>query len=125
MRKFYFLVLLLLFILTSCENKITEEYLIGGEWVAIAGYKDGEVKGDPNCDPFEKGNEFKSEDTVYNRTYGEDVRYEIIDDGFEIVFIFKNIGTYRYQIKMISNNELVLEGIGVGSEGHSCYMERK
>jgi len=47
------LIILLPFLLTSCNQKADEEYLIGGNWIATAGYEDGEIKGEPNCHFFE------------------------------------------------------------------------
>lgn len=67
--KRFFIIIVLPFILVTCGETISEEELIGGEWVASAGYEDGEVSGEENCFPFEKGNQFKSEDTVYNTSF--------------------------------------------------------
>ena len=124
-NRIYLLILLLLF-LTACNNKVTEEDLIGGAWIATAGYKDGDAQGKPNCHPFEEGIEFKNVDTVYNESFKENFTYFLseIDKGTEIAFDLPGPGIYRFQIKLISEEEMVLEGVGL-SEGRSCYLERQ
>jgi len=44
MRNKLLLLIFSLFLLTSCNKKADEEYLIGGNWIATAGYEDGVVK---------------------------------------------------------------------------------
>src|SRR5699024_10175950 len=68
-----------LILLAACNTQVTEAELIGGEWIAKAAYEDGEIKGEPNCYPFEEGFEFKNEDTVYNTTFAENFSYELVE----------------------------------------------
>ena len=127
MRELKFsLIFLVCIILIGCTSKVTEEDLIGGAWIATAGYKDGDIQGKPNCHPFEEGIEFKYVDTVYNESFKENFTYFLseIDKGTEIAFDLPGPGIYRFQIKLISEEEMMLEGVGL-SEGRSCYLERK
>src|SRR5699024_6168920 len=127
MKRFYILIFLL-FILTACgDEELTYKDLIGGTWVATAGYEDGKAKGEPNCYPFEDGSEFEDENTVYNAAFDRDVESSLYeqDCDFHIYFIGPQLG-YGYQIKKISENEIVIKGLKSGSfEDHSCYLERK
>ena len=127
MKRIYILVFLLFF-LTACGQHVTEEDLIGGIWVATAGYKDGEAKGEPNCFPLEEGNKFKNGDTVYNATFDRDFEYWLYEykGNHEIHFEDSNPGEYNYQIKKISDDEIVLQGLDYStSKGRACYLERK
>jgi len=119
------LLIVLIILLAACNKQVTEEELSGGEWVAKAAYEDGEIIGEPNCYPFEEGFKFKDEDTVYNTTFAEDFSYELIETkkGTEIVFHLSGPGVYRYDIKILTEDELVMEGLGL-AEGESCYVER-
>ena len=95
--------------------------------MATAGYEDGEAKGEPNCYPFEEGSKFENENTVYNAAFDRDVEYSLYeqDGDFHIYFAGPTPG-YGYQIKKISENEIVIKGLKSGSfEDHSCYLERK
>lgn len=129
MKKFYTL-FLLLFFLTACGQNVTEEdFLVGGTWVAIAGYEDGKAKGEPNCHPLEEGSEFRNENTVYNASFDRDFDYWLYeDDGVSKIHFgdSKTGGSYNYQIKKISDDEIVLVGLDYSiSKGNSCYLERK
>ncbi|MGY0691371.1 hypothetical protein ACW2QC_01105 [Virgibacillus sp. FSP13] len=122
MKKF-FIIFPILFMLIGCSQKVTEEDLIGGNWTATAGYEDEEIGGEPNCYPFEEGIEFKDEVTAYNETYERDFEYDIRDKGSKITFLDKS-RSYSYQIKKISQDEIVLEGLNF-QEGRACTLERK
>lgn len=129
MKKTY--ILIPLFILfTACSQNVTEEdFLIGGTWLATAGYEDGEAEGKPNCRPLEEGLTFKDKDTVYNETLGRDIEYVLneTDEGSEI-YVADPVtgGSYNYQIKKIGGDEITLEGLDYSiSKGNSCYLERE
>ena len=128
MRNKLLLIIFSLFLLTSCSQKADAEYLIGGNWIATAGYEDGEIKGVPNCHFFEEGLEFKDEDTVYNASFDEDFDYRLSNQNkeTEITFGSPNLGfdAYSYNIHVISENEMAFEGVYL-IEGWSCYLERK
>jgi len=126
MRNKLLLIIFSLFLLTSCSQKADAEYLIGGNWIATAGYEDGEVKGEPNCHFFEEGLEFKDEDTVYNASFDEDFDYRLSDRNklTEISLIHPGGSSFSYNIHVISENEMGFKGLYSG-EGESCYLERK
>ncbi|MBP1970600.1 hypothetical protein J2Z83_002736 [Virgibacillus natechei] len=127
MKKTYLLTFsLLIFVLGGCTEEITEENLIGGNWVAIAGFQDGEVVGDPNCSPFEEGIEFKDEDTVFVETHDRDYEYWLYeaDNGFEIMFNDTGSGIYSYEISILGENEIGITGKGDFQSEESCYLER-
>jgi len=126
MKRFYILIFLL-FILTACgDEEVTHKDLIGGTWVATAGYEDGEAKGEPNCYPFEEGSEFEDENTVYNTSYERKFDYNINEFDGGLMIEFEGPILYSYQIKKISENEIIIKGLKSGSfEDHSCYLERK
>lgn len=100
MKKIFTPILFIL-ILIGCSQKVTEEVLIDGTWIATSGYEDGEEKGDPDCYPFEEGIQFK-EDTVFVETSGKDIEYLIYEIDSTITF-FHNL-SYSHEIKKISNN---------------------
>src|SRR5690625_4750568 len=125
MRNKLLLIIFSLFLLTSCSQKADAEYLIGGNWIATSGYEDGEIKGVPNCHFFEEGLEFKDEDIVYNTSFDEKFSYHLSDRDkvTEITFTSPNLGIYRFNIHVISENEMGFEGVGL-AESKSCYLER-
>ena len=127
-NKFLLIIIffLFLFVLTSCTQKADAEYLTGGNWIATAGYEDGEAKGEPNCHFFEKGLEFKDKETVYNASFEEEFTYSLSDRNklTEVTFIQRDRITFTYNIHVISENEMGFEGLYSG-EGESCYLERK
>jgi len=126
MRNKLLLLIFLLFLLTSCSQKADAEYLIGGNWIATAGYEDGEIKGVPNCHFFEEGLEFKDEDTVYNADFDIDFNYRLSDKNkvTEIDFAHPNSGIFTYSIHVISENEIGLVLVNPNVD-KSCYLERK
>ncbi len=91
MRKYslLFVISILLIILGGCNKLVTTDDLIGGKWVPKSGYKDGETSGDPVCPPYDKGLEFKDEETVYVESGDKDFRYGLreSDDGMIINFL--------------------------------------
>ncbi len=127
MRNKFLLIIcfLFLFVLTSCTQKADAEYLIGGNWIATAGYEDEEAKGEPNCH-FEEGLEFKDEGTVYNASFDKELDYRLSDRNkeTEITFLSEESSEYRYNIHIVNENEMGLEGAGL-SEKKSCYLERE
>ncbi|WP_106496239.1 hypothetical protein [Lentibacillus sp. Marseille-P4043] len=132
MKKIY-LIIPLLFILIGCRQEITEQDLIGGNWIGTAGYEDGEAKGEPNCYPFQDGIKFKDGNTVYVETRGRDFEY-YLSENEEGKITFRDSGPdessndmgavlFHYQLKIINEDGLVLKGRGL-REGQSCYLER-
>src|SRR5699024_11815145 len=126
MRIKLLLLTVFLCLFTACSQQADEDYLIGGNWIATAGFEDGEVSGEPNCNFFEKGLEFKEDQTVYNADWDEDFDYRLSDRNniTEITFLSDRAGVFSYNIHVISENEMALEGANL-SEGKSCYLERK
>lgn len=121
MRKVITLILFLL-MLMGCSQKMTEEALIEGNWIATSGYEDGEEKGDPNCYPFEEGIQFKDEDSVFVETFDRDFEYIFSKKDSTITF-FNNSRIYSYDIKKISEDKIVFIGLS-SYEGRSCVLER-
>lgn len=126
MRNKFLILIFSLFLLTSCNQKADEEYLTGGNWIATAGYEDGEAKGEPNCHYFEEGLEFKDEETVYNTSFDQEFDYTLYDNDneTEISFYAPNLGVYNYIIHVINENEMGLEIADPDIE-LSCYLERE
>jgi len=122
MKRFLLLFSLIL-VLIGCSQNITDKYLIGGKWIGTAGYVDGKTEGEPNCYPFQDGIEFKDDDTVYVETYERDFEYLLNKKGVELTF-FDISRSYSYQIKMVDEDQLALERLGV-SEDNACILERK
>lgn len=128
MPKLSYLLPLLLLLLIGCSSNVTGEDLIGGNWVATAGYKDGKPVGEPYCrDIFTGGLEFKGEGIVHGKEFDEE--YEYIIEEWEgktrIVFIRQGKFHHNYFIDKISNDEIGLTGSGEHFENQSCYLERK
>lgn len=94
MRKLglFLMISILIIILGGCNKLVTTDELIGGKWVPKSGYKDGEASGDPVCPPYDKGIEFKDEETVYVESGDKDFRYGLreSDDGMIINFFNPN-----------------------------------
>ncbi|HLR52655.1 MAG TPA: hypothetical protein VK072_07265 [Candidatus Avamphibacillus sp.] len=137
MKKILFCFFPFLF-LTACGQNVTEEdFLIGGTWVATAGYQDGEAEEESNCYPFQDGIEFIDKDTVFIETYGRDFEYQLSEnkEGPKIIFHDSGPGGesttshhssttfHRYQINMITEDEIAFEGQSL-AEGNTCYLER-
>ena len=127
-RKIIYFLLLSLLLLTGCDSKVTETYLVGGVWEEKVEYKDGEPVDEPSCiGYFTKGLEFQEDGIVYNEERNEDFEYELREwDGIPgIAFI--RPGNYRhiYYIEKISDDEIKLNGAGKIFENESCYLERK
>lgn len=128
MRKHYmfFVISILLIVLGGCNELITKEDLIGGKWVPKSGYKGGEPRGKPLCPPFDKGIEFKDEETVYVENGDKDFKYNLreSDDGMEVSFYNPNGELDILKIMIENENNLVLTGFG-DSEAFNCYFERE
>jgi hypothetical protein len=128
-RIFKFIPILVLFILMGCSGEeVAGEDLTGGNWVATAGFLDGTAEGEPNCYPFEEGIEFNGEDTVYVETFERDFEFWLSEDEgppTKLFFRDDSTGLYRYEITVLSENEMGLTGIGQFEEGRSCYLERE
>src|SRR5690625_2674328 len=120
------LLLMIVIIMGGCSNVITEDQLIGDRWVPKSGYKDGEATGEPLCPPFDKGIEFKDEETVYVESGNKDFRYHLreSDDGMEIIFYNPNGEIDFLKVFIENDDNLVLLGAGI-SENHNCYFERE
>lgn len=121
-KSVLFFSLFFFILLTGCSQRITEEDLIGGNWVATAGYEDGETGEEPNCYPFEDGLEFKDKEAAYNESFERNFEYILEEEGEKVTF-FDVSFTYSYQINKISENEIVLEGLYT-NEGEGCTLER-
>lgn len=116
---------IILMMLIGCGQKVTEEVLMEGTWIATSGYEDGEETSDPNCYPFEDGIDFKNDDTVFVQTYDRDFEYMFFEEDSTIRFL-DNTRSYIYEIIIIAENKIVLEGLSWSNqEGRSCVLERK
>src|SRR5699024_9240525 len=106
LKKMYIFTLLIF--LTACSQNVTEEdFLIGGTWVATAGYEDEEARGEPNCYPFEEGIEFTSDDSFYNATSDHDFEYWLYEhEGDSNIFFAGPTPGYGYRITKISEDEI-------------------
>ena len=128
MRKYglFFMISIVLIILGGCNELVTEDDLIGGKWVPVSGYKDGEATGEPLCPPFDKGIEFKDEETVYVESGDKDFRYHLreSDDGMEISFYNPNGELDILKIIIENEDNLALTGFG-DSKSFNCYFERE
>ncbi len=110
----------------GCSNVITEDQLIGDRWVTKSGYKDGEPSGDPVCPPFDKGLEFKDEETVYVEDVGRDFKYSLTEASYGMDINFFNPNGEWDFFEIIIENEDNLALIGSGdSESFNCYFERE
>jgi len=120
-KKVIFLLLFILVFLAACDEQVTNEYLIGGEWVAISGYEDGEIKGEPQC-PIIKGLKFMDQETVYIEHGDQDFEYNIEDSG--TIEFFAPSHYMAFETKIIDEDGMVIEGLAT-MEGEICYMERQ
>lgn len=128
MRKYslFFVISILSIILAGCNELVTTEDLIGGKWVPKSGYNDGEATGEALCPPFDKGIEFKDEETVYVESGDKDFRYSLreSDDGMEISLYNPNGELDIFKIIIENENNLALTGFG-DSKSYNCYFERE
>jgi|SRR5690625_3693824 len=128
LRRIIYFLLLLLVILTGCDSKVTEDYLVGGIWEEKVEYKDGEPVDEPSCiGYFTKGLEFKEDGIVHNEERNEDYEYELREwDGMPAINLIRP-GDYRhiYYIEKVSDDEIKLNGAGKIFANQSCYLERK
>jgi len=118
--------IVLLFFFLGETSKITEEDLIGGEWVATAGYKNGKAEGEPVCtDYLMEGLEFKQDGVAYGGKLDEKFEYSVkySEEGTKIIFITKN-SYYSYYIDKVSKDEIGLVGGLESLNNHSCYFKR-
>src|SRR5699024_5731633 len=124
MRKYplFSVVSILIVILIGCNELVTTDDLIGGKWVPKSGYKDGKTSGAPVCPPFDKGLEFKDEETVYVERRDKDFRYSLreSDDGMEISLYNPNGELDIFKIIIENENNLALTGFG-DSKSYNCY----
>jgi|SRR5690625_316649 len=113
-------------VMGSCGNVITEDQLIGGKWILINGYEDGEVGGDSVCPSFDEGMEFIDEEKVYVIAEEEEFVYRLreSDEGMEITFFNPNGVIDFYKITMENENGFGLNSSGV-SKTRNCYFERE
>src|SRR5690625_1206469 len=116
----------LIIILGGCNKLLTTDDLIGDRWVPKSGYKDGEASGEPVCPPFDKGLEFKDEETVYVESREKDFRYSLTEAsyGMDINFFNPNGEWDFFEIIIENEDNLALIGSGA-SESFSCYFERE
>jgi len=114
---------LLLSILIGCSKEVTEEDLIGGEWVATAGYKDGEPEGESDCTPsVNSGLGFKDEKTVFLKECESNFKYALEDRKEGLSIYFEGVVHRIYYIEKISEDEFGLKGT---YNDESCYFERQ
>lgn len=126
-RIFTFIPLLGLLILIGCEEEMAEEDLIGGNWIATAGFQDEDAVGETNCYPFEEGIEFNNENEAYIETFEREFEFALSNEnGPPTRLYLDNLkgALYRYEITMLSENEMGITGLGF-AEGRSCYLERQ
>jgi hypothetical protein len=120
---------LVLLILMGCAGEeVAGEDLTGGNWVATAGFQNGNAEGEPDCFPFEEGIEFNGEDSVYVESFEREFEFSLSEDdgpSTKLYMYDADQGLYRYEITMLSENEIGLTGMGRFEEGRSCYLERK
>src|SRR5690625_5196748 len=133
-KKIYLLIPVLL-LLVGCSPKLTEEYLVGGHWIPISSYEDGEEVGEPKCIPLDEGMEFKKDDIVFVEAFERDFEYILSEEDSNVIFrdtgpdldpkadLDYGAGYFRYDIKITSDNEMILMGLGL-LEGYNCTMER-
>ena len=124
----YSLLFSILICLVSCsKDDIPKEDLIGGEWIATAGYKDGKPEGEPYCSSsISSGIEFKDNETVYSEEYDRELSYwiEKSEEGPVIYFDGFDFGIYRsYYIEKVNEDEVGLSGDI--REEENCYLERQ
>ena len=118
--------IVLLFFYIGNSSKITEEDLIGGTWVATAGYKEGKLDGEANCtDYLMEGLKFKQDGVAYVGKLDEEFEYSVkySEEGTKIIFITKN-SYYSYYIDKISKDEIGLVGGLESLNNHPCYFKR-
>jgi len=126
-QKIMYLLFFILLILIGCSSKISEEDLIGGNWMAIAGYKDGKPEGEPYCKDFLIGGlEFKNKEVVHGYKFDEEYKYQLEErkKGTAIEIIRKD-RYYSYYIDKINEDEIGLVGANGFQEDESCYFERQ
>jgi len=119
-------VLFIIFLLLAgCSETITREYLLEGNWVAISGYKNGEVEGEPKCNLI-KGLNFKDEETVYVDHIEQDFEYTISDEteGRLELFSERLNMLMRLDTTIIDEDGMVIEG-AFSFDDQVCYMERQ
>src|SRR5690625_848449 len=129
MRKYslFFMISILLIILGGCNELVTTDDLIEGKWIPKSGYKDGKATNDkPACPPFDKGIEFKDEETVYVESGDKDFEYYLREAsyGMEINFLNPNGEFDFFEIIIENEDNLALIGSGA-SESYNCYFERE
>src|SRR5699024_6369984 len=80
---------------------ITEDQLIGGKWILINGYEDGEIGGDPVCPGYEEGMEFIDEEKVYVIAEEKEISYSLSesDEGMEIIFFIQMVKLTFLQLR--------------------------
>ncbi|WP_424475230.1 hypothetical protein [Oceanobacillus kimchii] len=124
MKRVIWLIIVLT-LLVGCEEIVTYDYLQEGKWIATAGYKDDENKGEPEC-PVIKGLDFKDENTVYIDHIDEEFEYSLSDerDG-QLAFYSEPLSLrMRFDTIIVDENSMAIEGQG-RFEDQVCYMERQ
>lgn len=121
--KYCFLLAIMIIPLGCSADDITEEDLIGGEWVATAGYKEGEPEGESYCSPsVDSGLEFKDEETVYSKGYEREFNYKLEKRKEGLSLYVEAALTQVYYIEKISEDEFGLRGI---YDDQNCYFEHQ
>lgn len=124
--KLLLMLLSIMLILTACNQRADANYLVGGNWIATAGFQDGEIKGEPTCNYFKVGLQFIDEETVYNADFDEKYYYSLSDRNkiTEITIIPEGPGIFVYNIHVIGENEMALVWPDDDVD-NSCYLERQ
>ncbi len=121
------LLMIVIIVMGGCGNVITEDQLIGGTWLLINGYEDGEIGGDPVCPPFDGGLEFIDEENVYVIDQEKEFVYRLRESdegGMRIEFYNPNGEVDFYKITMENENGFGINSTGV-SKTRNCYFERE
>src|SRR5699024_6662891 len=92
MGRQFLLLMIVTIVMGGCGNVITEDQLIGGKWILINGYEDGEIGGDPVCPGYEEGMECIDGEKVYVVADEKEMYYSVSesDRGMEIILFYPN-----------------------------------
>ncbi|MFS0750400.1 hypothetical protein [Oceanobacillus sp. 1P07AA] len=115
----------ILLLLIGCKSEVPKEYLVGGTWVATAGYENGEAEGDPQCHTVISMT-FKNNNLVYIEYPDQEFEYSFEEDKKDRVIFYSEYLSLnmRYDIKLIDDDAMAIAGVG-GFEDQVCYMERQ
>src|SRR5699024_10979294 len=126
MGRQFLLLMIVTIVMGGCGNVITEDQLIGGKWILMYRYEDGEIGGDPVCSGYEEGMEFIDEEKVYVIAEEKEIscRLSESDEGMEIIFFYPYGEIEFLTITMEKEHGFGLNGAGV-SKTRNGYFERE